>query len=162
MRVLVTGGAGFVGSNVVTIAPERGHDVTATAREEPPCPAEGCRYAVVDLLDREAVAATIEEARPDAIVHTAIWNDLVGIYADRQRAWGSYVGVTEALADGANAVGAALLTVSTDWRRSSGSTRSSFNPAPRTRSRCLPRRFRTTHRSTRAPRPARSRRSRRR
>ena len=115
MRVLVTGGAGFVGSNVVTIALERGHDVTATAREEPPRPAEGCRYAAVDLLDSEAVAATIEEARPDAIVHTAIWNDLVGIYADRQRAWGSYVGVTEALADGANAVGAALLTVSTDW-----------------------------------------------
>jgi dTDP-4-dehydrorhamnose reductase len=49
------------------------------------------------------------------IVHTAIWNDFAGIYANRERAWASYVGVTRTLSDEANRVGASLVTVSTDW-----------------------------------------------
>jgi dTDP-4-dehydrorhamnose reductase len=107
MRVLVTGGAGFVGSNVVVVAADAGHDVTATVRSVPPTPDPRCTY----LVDGDAVRT----ARPDVIVHTAIWNDFAGIYADRRRAWEAYVGATRALADAANAVGAALVTVSSDW-----------------------------------------------
>src|SRR5581483_9549709 len=49
------------------------------------------------------------------VVHTAIWNEFAGIYADRVRAWESYVGVTRTLADAASAVGAALVALSSDW-----------------------------------------------
>ena len=115
MRVLVTGGAGFVGSNVVSVATARGLDVAATARTLPPLPDTGCRYVEVDLLDAAATRAVVEELRPEAIVHTAIFNDFHGIYADRRLAWESYVAVTQTLADAANRCGAALLTVSTDW-----------------------------------------------
>ncbi len=115
MRVLVTGGAGFVGSNVVAVAADRGDDVVAIVRELPPRPEPRCRYEPLDLLDGSAVRSAVATARPDAIVHTAIWNDLAGIYADRRRAWDSYVGVTRALTRAANEVGAALDTVSTDW-----------------------------------------------
>jgi dTDP-4-dehydrorhamnose reductase len=115
MRVLVTGGAGFVGSNVVASAVARGDEVVATARALPPRPEPTCRYVAVDLLDAGAVRAAVAEARPEAIVHTAIWNNFHGIYADRAHAWESYVGVTRTLADAANTVGAALVTVSTDW-----------------------------------------------
>jgi dTDP-4-dehydrorhamnose reductase len=115
MRVLVTGGAGFVGSNVVAIAAARGDDVAATVRAPPPLPHPACRYVEVDLLDSDATPAAVAETRPDVIVHTAILNDFLGIYADRRLAWQSYVGVTRTLADAANAQGAALLTVSTDW-----------------------------------------------
>jgi dTDP-4-dehydrorhamnose reductase len=115
MRVLVTGGAGFVGSNVVAVAADRGDDVAATARTPPPLPDPRARYVNVDLLDGAAVRAAVAAARPDAIVHTAIWNDFAGIYADRRRGWDSYVGVTRSLADAANAVGAVLVTVSSDW-----------------------------------------------
>jgi dTDP-4-dehydrorhamnose reductase len=103
MKVFVTGGAGFVGSNVVSAARARGDDVLAPARSE------------LDLLDAAAVRDAVERARPDLIVHTAILNDFRAIYADRRLAWSSYVGVTATLADAANVAGAALCTVSTDW-----------------------------------------------
>jgi dTDP-4-dehydrorhamnose reductase len=103
VRVFVTGGAGFVGSNVVAAAHARGDEVVAPARSE------------LDLLDAAAVRAAIERGRPDVIVHTAILNDFRAIYADRSLAWSSYVGVTATLADAANAAGAALCTLSTDW-----------------------------------------------
>jgi dTDP-4-dehydrorhamnose reductase len=115
MRVLVTGGGGFVGSNVVAVATERGDDVAVLVRQLPVRPEPGCRYSVLDLLDTAAVSGAVEDARPDVVVHTAIWNDFAGIYAERRLAWEAYVGVTRTLADAANAVGAALLTVSTDW-----------------------------------------------
>ena len=115
MRVLVTGGAGFVGSNVVAVTGDLGHEVVATARAAPPLPDPRCRYIAVDLLDRTAVLAAVAEVRPALIVHTAIWNDFAGIYADRRRGWDSYVGVTQTLADAANAVRAVLATTSSDW-----------------------------------------------
>ena len=115
MRVLVTGGAGFVGSNVVAAAAARGDDVVALVRSMPPLPDPACRYVLADLLDEAATRAAVEDAGPDVIVHTAILNDFLGIYADRRAAWDSYVGVTTTLADAANAHDAALLTVSTDW-----------------------------------------------
>jgi dTDP-4-dehydrorhamnose reductase len=103
MRVFVTGGAGFVGSNVVAAARAHGDEVVAPPRSE------------LDLLDAGAVRAAVGRARPDVIVHTAILNDFRAIYADRGHAWSSYVGVTATLADAANAAGSALCTVSTDW-----------------------------------------------
>ena len=115
MRVLVTGGAGFVGSNVVAAAAARGDDVSAVVRSPPPRPEPECSYLQADLLDAAATRDAVREARPHAIVHTAILNDFLGIYADRRKAWESYVGVTRTLADAANDQGAALLTVSTDW-----------------------------------------------
>jgi dTDP-4-dehydrorhamnose reductase len=115
VRVLVTGGAGFVGSNVVAVAASRGDEVTALVRRSPPLPEPACRYVAVDLLDTAATMQAVAETRPDAIVHTAILNDFALIYADRRVAWDSYVGVTRTLADAANGCGAALVTVSTDW-----------------------------------------------
>jgi dTDP-4-dehydrorhamnose reductase len=115
MRVLVTGGAGFVGSNVVAVAADRGDDVLATARVPPPRPDPRARYVPVDLLEPDVVRVAVAEARPDVIVHTAIWNDFAGIYADRRRGWDAYVGVTGTLADAANDWGAVLVTISSDW-----------------------------------------------
>jgi dTDP-4-dehydrorhamnose reductase len=80
--------------------------VVATVRAPPPLPDPRCRY-----LDGGGVA----DARPDLIVHTAIWNDFAGIYADRRRAWDAYVEATRDLANAANEAGAVLVTVSSDW-----------------------------------------------
>ena len=88
MRVLVTGGAGFVGSNVVAAAAARGDDVVALVRALPPLPDPACRYVLADLLDEAATRAAVEDAGPDVIVHTAILNDFLGIYADRRRGVG--------------------------------------------------------------------------
>jgi dTDP-4-dehydrorhamnose reductase len=100
MRVFVTGGSGFIGSNVVELFRARGATVFAER---------------VELRDDEAVRDGVAAFEPDAIVHSAILNDLVAMYRDRALAWDLYVGATRRVVDAANAGGAAVLYVSTDW-----------------------------------------------
>jgi UDP-glucose-4-epimerase GalE len=73
MRVLVTGGAGYVGSHSAKLLSESGHDVTVVDNL-----AEGHRAAVgtlplvvADLLDRERITALIQDKRIEAVMHFA-------------------------------------------------------------------------------------------
>jgi UDP-glucose 4-epimerase len=73
MRVLVTGGAGYVGSHSAKLLAASGHDVTVVDNL-----AEGHRAAVgklplvvADLLDRERITALIQEHRIEAVMHFA-------------------------------------------------------------------------------------------
>ena len=115
MRVWLTGGTGFVGSNIVHAALARGADVLTTVHSFRP---EGeLPFAIerVDITDAASVAASIGRFAPDLVVHCAILNDWERMYADRRLAWDSYVGATGAAAEGAAAVGASFVVVSTDW-----------------------------------------------
>ena len=103
MRVYLTGASGFVGSNLAQVFAERGAEVVAPA------------HADVDLADRATVLRSVDEARPDAIVHAAILNDPAAMAADKAAAWAAYVGATRHVADAANASGAHVVLVSTDW-----------------------------------------------
>lgn len=69
-RVLVTGCGGFVGRHFVRRAVERGWDVRGVDRS-PGAPEAGEQLVSADLCDAGAVAALLDEARPDAIVHLA-------------------------------------------------------------------------------------------
>jgi dTDP-4-dehydrorhamnose reductase len=101
MRIYVTGGSGFVGSNLVHVFTADGHDVVAPA------------HADVDLTDARATARSIDKAVPDAIVHAAIWNGFGDLLADRRRAWDSFVGATRNIV--AAAQSAHVVLISTDW-----------------------------------------------
>jgi dTDP-4-dehydrorhamnose reductase len=104
VRVLLTGAGGFVGSNLRHVLADRhGDEVIAPS------------HAELELTDARAVTAAVAAARPDAIVHAAIWNDFAGLTRDRGRAWGEYVGATRNVVDAANAAGAQVVLVSTDW-----------------------------------------------
>jgi UDP-glucose 4-epimerase len=79
MRVAVTGGAGYIGSVVVEVLGEEGHDVLVIDNLS-----KGHRDAVtvssfaeVDLADRNAVASHLRAFRCDAVVHMAA-DSLVG------------------------------------------------------------------------------------
>lgn len=70
MRFLVTGATGFVGARLAPYLVAAGHQVVGTYIGE--APREPAYRAVpLDILDREAVAAAVGEARPEAIVHLA-------------------------------------------------------------------------------------------
>jgi|SRR5581483_4452252 len=66
-RLLVTGGCGYLGRELVTRAPARGWQVRATWFEQPPV--GGADWIRVDVRDPSAVAAAA--AGVDAVVHTA-------------------------------------------------------------------------------------------
>jgi dTDP-4-dehydrorhamnose reductase len=91
MRILLTGGSGFVGSNLRRVFERHGADVLAPS------------HAELDVTEPFTTDA-------DVIVHCAIWNDPAGLLSDRRRAWAGYVEATR------NAVRAApVVLVSTDW-----------------------------------------------
>lgn len=70
MKVLVTGGAGFLGRAVVESLRERGHEVASASRApHPELDAVGVATVSVDVADEEAVAAAVEGR--DAVVHVA-------------------------------------------------------------------------------------------
>jgi dTDP-4-dehydrorhamnose reductase len=103
VRVYVTGGRGFFGSNLVAVLEAHGDAVVAPPSRE------------VDVTDAAAVQRSVAAARPDAIVHCAILNDFARLYTDRRAAWAGYVGATRNAVEAANAAGAQVVLVSTDW-----------------------------------------------
>jgi dTDP-L-rhamnose 4-epimerase len=78
-KVLVTGGAGFIGSHLVDALVERGHEVVAFDNLDPaahPQPARlpayanpKCRYVLGDVRDKEALRKVVEDA--EVIFHHA-------------------------------------------------------------------------------------------
>lgn len=74
MRVLITGGAGFIGSHLAEALLQDGHAVTildnlSTGRREN-IP-QGATFVEVDLRDAQAVNEAFQQARPEAVSHQA-------------------------------------------------------------------------------------------
>ncbi len=73
MKIFVTGGAGYIGSHVVKMLGEQGHDITVYDNLS-----TGHEWAVLygrlvrgDLADRPLLDKAIKESRPDAVMHFA-------------------------------------------------------------------------------------------
>jgi dTDP-4-dehydrorhamnose reductase len=104
VRVFLSGARGFVGSNLAYVFRERhGAELIAPGHEH------------LDLTHDALVRRCLNATRPDAVVHAAIWNDPGGLERDRRRAWAAYVAATRNVVDAANAVGAHVVLISTDW-----------------------------------------------
>jgi dTDP-4-dehydrorhamnose reductase len=69
-RILVTGGAGYLGRALVHAAAGRGIDVVATWHTTRAADVRA-RWIRLDVTHREAVREAAAEARPDVVVHTA-------------------------------------------------------------------------------------------
>lgn len=74
MKILVTGGAGFIGSHIVDGLLAAGHavavidDLSSGSRDNLP---PGVPLHVVDIVDSKAVARVFEQERPAAVCHQA-------------------------------------------------------------------------------------------
>lgn len=74
MRVLVTGGAGFIGSHIVDLLRQKGHspfaldDLSSGRRENLPADVP---LHVADIRDQQALVRIFDEVRPEAVCHQA-------------------------------------------------------------------------------------------
>ena len=107
-RVLVTGGSGFVGANLVTTLLDRGYRVRSFDRAPSPLPAQpGLEVLQGDICDRDFVAAAVDGI--DTVFHTAALIELMGgasVTEDyRQRSFAANVDGTKNLVHAAQAAG---------------------------------------------------------
>lgn len=120
MRFVVTGAAGQLGRDLTDVLGGRvpvGGRADALAGTGLARPAEvvGTDLPDVDLTDRAAVAALLQEVRPDAVVHGAAWTAVDACESDPDRAFAVNALATRHVVEAADRVGAHVVYVSTDY-----------------------------------------------
>ena len=78
MRVAVTGGSGFIGTNLVEHYLQAGAEGVNIDVRPPRKPAHSLAWKQVDILDRSALSRTLANFTPDVILHMAARTDLQG------------------------------------------------------------------------------------
>lgn len=77
-RILITGGSGFIGTNLVERCVGAGHDVISLDIAPPRNPAHHGVWRLVDILERDVLAESVAAFDPDLVFHLAARTDLDG------------------------------------------------------------------------------------
>ena len=78
MRILITGGSGFIGTNLVERFAACSHEVMNLDIAAPRNSAQHLFWRPVDLLDRDTLGSTVRDFAPEVILHMAARTDLNG------------------------------------------------------------------------------------
>ena len=77
LRILITGGAGFIGANLARHFTSIGHEVIVTQRKKKVSwrlnGAKNIKISLLDLTEREAAFDAINSLKPDVVIHTACY-----------------------------------------------------------------------------------------
>ena len=103
MKVLVTGAAGQLGTELVSVFERGGHEVVGTT------------HATLDISQPTAVAECVAAVKPNFIVHAAAWTAVDACESDAEKAFAVNGTATASLVSAAEKVGARVAYVSTDY-----------------------------------------------
>ena len=103
VKVLITGAAGQLGTDLVASANHAGLDVIATS------------HADLDITDRNLVSQKIASAAPEAIIHAAAWTAVDACESDIKKAMAINSDGTANVANAARQIGARVIYISTDY-----------------------------------------------
>ncbi|MCY3866115.1 MAG: sugar nucleotide-binding protein [Chloroflexi bacterium] len=115
MRLYVTGGTGLVGSNIIRLAREWSSEIIASQYGPEPEWQVDYELDPLDLVDHDAIRASIRRYKPDVVIHCAAILDQRFMFANRELCWSVMVDGTRAIAEACRDVGARLVFVSSDW-----------------------------------------------
>ena len=107
-RLLITGASGRLGSELTGDTPAA--RALAEAYE-----VTGAASADADVRDPTAVLDLLRAVQPDVVLHTAAYTDVSNAEDQKRLCWDVNVAGTRHVADAADAVGARLIHVSTDY-----------------------------------------------
>ncbi len=121
MKIFVTGVGGQLGHDVMNELHRRGYDGVGSdlapvySGEADGTPVTTMPYVSLDITDKTAVADTIAQINPDAVIHCAAWTavDAAEDEEDKVRAINAHG--TRYIAEACHAVGAKMLYISTDY-----------------------------------------------
>ncbi len=85
-KILITGGSGFIGTNLVQNLTDAGYPVLNLDKAQPLNPAHRPHWKPVDLLDYPSLEAEVLAFDPEVILHFAAVTDLNGTDLDYYRA----------------------------------------------------------------------------
>jgi len=103
VKTMITGAAGQLGTDLVQAATARGDEVVAVDHQR------------LDITDASAVSAFVQSESPDTIINCAAWTAVDNCESDADRAQLVNAAAVEYLASAADAAGAHLLQISTDY-----------------------------------------------
>ena len=123
MRVFVTGVGGQLGHDVVNELDRRAHEAIGSDIQavysgvNDGSAVAAAPYVQMDITDEAAVRRTIEELKPDVIIHCAAWTNVDGAEAPENREKVHQINAvgTENIARAAKAVDAKMVYISTDY-----------------------------------------------
>ena len=123
MRVFVTGVGGQLGHDVVNELDRRAHEAIGSDIQavysgvNDGNAVAAAPYVQMDITDEAAVRRTVEELKPDVIIHCAAWTNVDGAEAPENREKVHQINAvgTENIARAAKAVDAKMVYISTDY-----------------------------------------------
>jgi dTDP-4-dehydrorhamnose reductase len=111
-RILVTGASGLLGSRIVELGADLGHEVYSSYNDHVLKQANSLK---IDLQNNKQVKDALNSVKPNCVVHCAALSDVDKCEKNNDQAWRINVEGTRRIIKASEKIGASLIYVSTDY-----------------------------------------------